>query len=194
MNITYKYMLVFIDCFSKMRHLVFIISMKVEEVINSFYAHVWKHHDLLKFFMSDRDTQFIFDVWKHICKMLKINVKLFTTYYFEINDQIERFNAVIKHYLRVYVNYMQDDWAKWLFEVEFVIVIVIVIVIHTFLWHRFRLDSWETLCYLYRVNKTLWERKSLVVYTTALRSRNNEIDTVLPSNESIASIQHVMLE
>ena len=67
-------------------------------------------------------------------------------------------------------------------------------VIHTFLWHRFRLDSWETLCYLYRVNKTLWERKSLVVYTTASRSRNNKIDTVLSSNESIASIQRVTLK
>ena len=71
---------------------------------------------------------------------------------------------------------------------------IIVIVIHTFLWHRFRLDSWETLCYLYRVNKTLWERKSLVVYMIASRSRNNEIDTVLSSNESIASIQRVTLE
>ncbi len=75
-----------------------------------------------------------------------------------------------------------------------VIIIVIVIVIHTFLWHWFRLNSWETLCYLYQVNKTLWERKSLVVYTTASCSRNNEIDTVLSSNESIAFIQHVMLK
>ncbi len=72
--------------------------------------------------------------------------------------------------------------------------IVIVIVIHTFLWHQFKLDSWETLCYLYRVNKTLWERKLLVIYTTASRSWNNEIDTVLSSNESIASIQRMMLE
>jgi len=121
MNITYKYVLVFVDHFSKMRHLVFIISIKVEEAINSFYAHVWKHHDLLKFFMSDRDTQFIFDVWKHICKMLKINIKLFTAYHLEIDDQIERFNAVMKYYLWVYVNYMQDDWAKWLLKVEFAI-------------------------------------------------------------------------
>ncbi len=71
--------------------------------------------------MSDRDTQFIFDVWKHMCKMLKIDVKLFTAYHFKIDDQIERFNAVMKHYLQVYVNYMQDDWAKWLLEVEFAI-------------------------------------------------------------------------
>jgi len=41
--------------------------------------------------------------------MLKIDVKLSTTYYSEIDDQIERINAVMKHYLRVFVNYMQND-------------------------------------------------------------------------------------
>ncbi len=121
MSITYKYVLVFIDHFIKMRHLVLITFMKVEEVINCFYAYVWKHHDLLEFFIFDQDTQFIFDVWKHICKMLKINAKLLTMYYFEINDQIEKVNAVMKHYLWVFVNYMQNDWAKWLSEVEFVV-------------------------------------------------------------------------
>jgi len=53
MNITYRYVLVFVNHLIKMRHLVLITFMKVEEVINCFYAHVWKHHDLLKFFMSD---------------------------------------------------------------------------------------------------------------------------------------------
>jgi len=41
--------------------------------------------------------------------MLKINVKLSIMYHFEINDQIEKVNAVMKHYLQVFVNYMQDD-------------------------------------------------------------------------------------
>ncbi len=40
MNITYKYVLVFIDYFIKMRHLVFITFMKVKEVINCFYAYI----------------------------------------------------------------------------------------------------------------------------------------------------------
>ncbi len=40
MSITYKYVLVFINHFIKMRHLVFITFMKVEEVINCFYANV----------------------------------------------------------------------------------------------------------------------------------------------------------
>ncbi len=121
MSITYKYVLVFVDHFIKMRHLILIISMKVEEVINCFYAHVLKHHDLLEFFISDRDTQFIFDVWKHMCKMLKIDIKLLMMYHSEIDDQIEKVNAVMKHYLQVFVNYMQNDWAKWLSEVKFVI-------------------------------------------------------------------------
>ncbi len=120
-NITYRYVLVFIDHLIKMKHLVLITSMKVEEAINCFYAYVWKHHDLLEFFMSDQDTQFIFDVWKHMCKMLKIKVKLSTTYHSEIDAQIKRINAVMKHYLWVFINYMQNDWAKWLSEVEFIV-------------------------------------------------------------------------
>ncbi len=50
--------------------------------------------------------------------------------------------------------------------------------IHTPLWHRFRPDSWRTLCYLYRVNKTLWRRKPLAVYTTTSRRRNNDHETM----------------
>ncbi len=38
--------------------------------------------------------------------MLKIDVKLFIAYHLEIDNQIERVNVVIKHYLRVFVNYM----------------------------------------------------------------------------------------
>jgi len=40
MNFTYKYVLIFIDHFIKMKHLVFITFMKVEEAINCFYAYV----------------------------------------------------------------------------------------------------------------------------------------------------------
>ncbi len=120
-SIIYKYVLIFVDHFIKIKHLVLITSIKVEKVINCFYAYVWKHHDLLKFFMSDQSTQFIFNIWKHICKMLKINVKLLMIYHSEIDDQIEKINAIMKHYLQVFVNYMQNNWAKWLSEVEFIV-------------------------------------------------------------------------
>ncbi len=52
-SITYKYVLVFVDHLIKIKHLILITFMKVEEVINCFYSYVWKHHDLLEFFMFD---------------------------------------------------------------------------------------------------------------------------------------------
>ncbi len=41
--------------------------------------------------------------------MLKIDVKLSIMYHFEIDDQIEKVNAVMKHYFQVFINYMQND-------------------------------------------------------------------------------------
>ena len=119
MKIIYRYILVFVDRLIKMKHLVFIVIMKTKKVVQTFYVNVWKYHDLLKFFTFDRDIQFIFDVFKHFCQMLKIDVRFFIAYYFEIDKQTKRFNAVVKHYFRVFCNYMQNDWIKWLFDAKF---------------------------------------------------------------------------
>ena len=40
MSIMYQYILVFIDCLIKMRHLVSTAIMKVKEVTNAYYAYV----------------------------------------------------------------------------------------------------------------------------------------------------------
>ena len=119
MSITYWYILVFVNCLIKMRHLVSTATMKVKEVTNAYYAHVWKHHSLPEFFLSDWGTQFTSDVWSHLCQMLKIDAKLFTAYHPETDDQTERMNAVMKHYLQAFCNYMQNDWAKWVSGAEF---------------------------------------------------------------------------
>ena len=46
--------------------------------------------------------------------------KYFTAYHPETDEQMEHSNAIMKHYLQVFVNYMQDDWAKWIPDAEFV--------------------------------------------------------------------------
>ncbi len=51
--------------------------------------------------------------------------------------------------------------------------------IHTLLWHQFKFNSWEKLCYVYWMNKTLWKRKSLIDYMITSRHWNNKIDTML---------------
>ena len=40
-------------------------------------------------------------------------------YHAPTDGQTERFNAVMKQFLRVSVNYLQDDWEKWLPLAEF---------------------------------------------------------------------------
>ena len=51
--------------------------------------------------------------------MLKIDAKLFTAYHSQTNDQMKCSNVIMKHYLRAFVNYMQNDWAKWISNAEF---------------------------------------------------------------------------
>jgi hypothetical protein len=81
--------------------------------------NVWKLHGLSSTIVSDRDSQFVSLVWKTVCKALKINIKLSTAFHSETNDQSEIANQKMKRYLRVYCNYQQDDWSKWLSMTEF---------------------------------------------------------------------------
>ena len=119
MGVTYRYVLVFVDRLTKMRHLVPTTTMEVEEAAHAFYAHVWKGHGLPESFVSDRGTQFTSEVWSHLCQMLRIDAKLSTAYHPQTDGQTERPNAIMEHYLRAFVNYMQNDWAKWIPGAEF---------------------------------------------------------------------------
>ena len=47
-----------------------------------------------------------------MCQRLRIDARLSTSYHPETDGQTERINAVMEHYLRAYVHYIQDDWAK----------------------------------------------------------------------------------
>ena len=112
MSVIYCYVLIFVNCLIKMRHLVLTATMKVKEAAQAFYTYVWKLHKLPEFFVSDHGTQFTFKVWSHLCQMLRIDAKYFTAYHSETDEQTEHSNAIMKHYLQVFVNYMQDNWAK----------------------------------------------------------------------------------
>ncbi len=81
---------------------------------------IYQIHDLLDFIVSNRDLQFIFILWKSLCKRLSINLQLFTVYHSQINDQSERVNQNVERYLRFFCSYMQNDWVKLLLMIEFV--------------------------------------------------------------------------
>ena len=62
MGVIYKFVLVFVDRLTKMRHLVPTVTQETEEAAECYYAHVWKHHGLCESLVSDRGTQFTSDV------------------------------------------------------------------------------------------------------------------------------------
>ena len=53
--------------------------------------------------------------------MLRIDAKYFTAYHSETDEQTERPNAIMKYYLQAFINYMQDNWAKWIPGAEFTV-------------------------------------------------------------------------
>ncbi len=77
-------------------------------------------HDLLDFIILNQDSQFIFILWKSLCKRLGINFQLFTVYYLQIDDQSEQVNQNVERYLWFFCSYMQNDWTKLLFMIEFI--------------------------------------------------------------------------
>ncbi len=81
---------------------------------------IYQIHDLLDFIVLNWDLQFIFILWKSLCKRLNINLRLFTIYHSQINDQSEWVNQNVKRYLWFFCSYMQNDWAKLLLMIEFV--------------------------------------------------------------------------
>ncbi len=108
----------------KERHYISCITddedITVEKTAEMLLQWVYWTHDLLSFIVFDRDFQFIFILWKFLCKRLSISLRLFIVYHSQINDQSEQVNQNVERYLRFFCSYMQNDWFKWLFMIEFV--------------------------------------------------------------------------
>ncbi len=81
--------------------------------------NVYWLHDLSSSIVLNKNFQFISTMWQSLCKWLRIIANLSTVYYSEINDQLKWANQDVERELRIYCNYMQNDWAKWLSMIEF---------------------------------------------------------------------------
>ncbi len=120
----YNAILTIICKLSKERHYISCITddegITVEKTAEMLIQWVYRTHDLSSFIVSDRGSQFISILWKFLCKRLSIFLRLFIVYHSQINDQSERVNQNVERYLRFFCSYMQNDWSKWLFIIEFV--------------------------------------------------------------------------
>ncbi len=108
----------------KERHYISCITddedITVKKTVEMLLQWIYWTYDLSSFIVFDRDSQFIFILWKFLCKRLSISLQLFIVYHFQIDDQSERVNQNVERYLCFFYSYMQNDWFKWLLMIEFV--------------------------------------------------------------------------
>jgi len=94
-------------------------DISIKETVWIMLWNVYWLHDLLSSIVLNRDSQFILIMWQSICKWLKIKVNLLTVYHSEIDNQLKRANQDVQREFRIYCNYMQNDWVKWLSMMKF---------------------------------------------------------------------------
>ena len=90
------------------------------DLANYFIQHVFSKHGLPADVISDRGHLFVSRFWKALCKALDITSNLSTAFHPQTDGQTERTNQTLEQYLRIYVNYQQDDWKHHLPIAEFV--------------------------------------------------------------------------
>jgi hypothetical protein len=81
--------------------------------------HVWKNEGFPTIAISDRGPQFASKFTTHLCKILGVKQNISSAYHPQTDGQTERTNQEIEAYLRIFVNWHQNDWASWIPIAEF---------------------------------------------------------------------------
>ena len=112
-------MIVIVNCLFKQAHAIPWPNTTAKDTAMAFYYRIFPQHGLPFTIISDRGTQFVSYFWQALCETLGIKTLLFTAFHPQTDGQTERTNIIIKMYLCMYVNYMQNDWAWWCPSAEF---------------------------------------------------------------------------
>src|SRR5258707_7712865 len=112
--------LVVVDCL--MKQAIFIPShntVNTLQVAQLFLTHVFSKHGVPLHVTSDRGSEFVSHFFRSLGKLLRMRLHFTLGYHPEGDGQMEHANQVLEQYLRVYMNYQQDDWATLLPMAEF---------------------------------------------------------------------------
>ncbi|CAI5704489.1 unnamed protein product [Peronospora effusa] len=113
--------LVFVDRFSKMVHLVAVPeSIPAEGCARVFIDTIFRLHSLPRELVSDRDSRFTAEFWRSVFQTLGTRLTMSTSDHPETDGQTERANRVLEEILRGYVHTF-TSWSEFLSMVEFAI-------------------------------------------------------------------------
>ena len=78
-----------------------------------------RHHGFFDSIVTNRGLFFTLKFWSLLCYFFVIKYRLSTTFYPQIDGQTKRQNSRIKANLGAFVNFKQNDWAKFLSMAKF---------------------------------------------------------------------------
>jgi len=94
-------------------------KMSAEGLVVLFRDHVWKLHGLPESIIFNRGAQFAAGLMKELNGMLGIETKLLMAFHPQIDGQTEHANQELEQYLRIFVDYHQEQGLDWLGTAKF---------------------------------------------------------------------------
>lgn len=113
--------LVVVDRFTK--HATYIATTKqltASGLADLMFYYIFRQFGLPEGIVSDRGSLFTSNFWTQLCRHLAVKRRLSTAYHPQTDGQTERQNQNVEHYLRVFCQRDQADWAMRLSLAEFV--------------------------------------------------------------------------
>lgn len=112
--------LVVVDRLTKQAHFIKADATDdAKKLAKQFEENIFRLHGLPSDIVSDRGTTFNAEWWKEFLRRLAIKPNLSTAWHPETDGQTERVNQTIETHLRIFCDYLQDDWADLLSVAEF---------------------------------------------------------------------------
>ena len=120
MEDTYDSILVIVDRLTKMVHYEPVkITINAPGLTEVIIDVVVRHHGLPDSIVTDRGSLFTSKFWSSLCYFLGIKRRLSTAFHPQTDGQTKRQNSIMEAYLKAFVNFEQNDWAKLLPMAEF---------------------------------------------------------------------------
>lgn len=116
----YNAILVVVDRLTKQAHFIKANTTDDAKIsAKQFQENIFRTHGLPTDIVSDRGSTFTSEWWKAFLRRLDIKPNLSTAWHPETDGQTERVNQTIELHLRIFCDYLQDDWADLLSVAEF---------------------------------------------------------------------------
>ncbi len=112
---SYELILVIVDRLTKIVHYVPVkITIDAPGLAEVIIDVVVRHHGVPESIVTDRGSLFTSKFWSSLYYFLGTKMKLSTTFHPQADGQTKRQNSTMEAYLRAFVNWEQDDWARLL--------------------------------------------------------------------------------